>query len=247
MRRPRRGLSFRAAYTLANSHGRHVGVPRRRDGDDNTPQDSRNLAAEWGPSDFDVRHRLVLTARWCRTARLAGWRIARNWQASAVFTAQSGRPFTPRVSFDNSNTGNVGGGTFAYDRPNVVTTARRRPARAVVPTAGRPSSSRRSTRSATPGRNSLVGPAYAALDAMVSRRIRSAIAAVLDAAARDLQRAEPDELSGCPTASSIARRSGRACRPPRRARSSSPRASPFSRANEPLQPRITRITQIRNC
>ena len=37
-----------------------------------------------------------------------------------MFTAQSGRPFTPRVSFDNSNTGNVGGGTFAYDRPNVV-------------------------------------------------------------------------------------------------------------------------------
>ena len=30
------------------------------DGDDNTPQDSRNLAAEWGPSDFDVRHRLVV-------------------------------------------------------------------------------------------------------------------------------------------------------------------------------------------
>ena len=46
--------------------------------------------------------------------------FARDWQASAVFTAQSGRPFTPRVSFDNSNTGNVGGGTFAYDRPNVV-------------------------------------------------------------------------------------------------------------------------------
>ncbi len=37
-----------------------------------------------------------------------------------MFTAQSGRPFTPRVSYDNSNTGNTGGGTFAYDRPNVV-------------------------------------------------------------------------------------------------------------------------------
>ena len=38
---------------------------------------------------------------------------------SALLTAQTGRPFTPRVSTDNSNTGNLGG-QFGYDRPNEV-------------------------------------------------------------------------------------------------------------------------------
>ena len=38
---------------------------------------------------------------------------------SGILTVQSGRPFTPRLSVDNSNTGNVGG-FFAHDRPNVV-------------------------------------------------------------------------------------------------------------------------------
>ena len=93
------------------------------DGDDNTPQNSRDLAAEWGPSDFDVRHRLVASATWNVPASAARRRCCAHWQVSGVFTAQSGRPFTPRVSFDNSNTGNIGGGTFAYDRPNVVTGA----------------------------------------------------------------------------------------------------------------------------
>jgi hypothetical protein len=141
------------------------------DGDDNTPQDSRNLAAEWGPSDFDVRQRLVVTAQWAGP-RTSGWRIARNWQTSAVFTAQSGRPFTPRVSVDNSNTGNVGGGTFAYDRPNVVIGAPPLPSGVTVVTYGGQSfavAPRFTFGNA--GRNSLVGPSYAALDAMVSRNV----------------------------------------------------------------------------
>ena len=57
-RRPGRGLSFRAAYTLSNSQD-DTSAFLATDGDDNTPQDSRNLAAEWGPSDYDVRQRLV--------------------------------------------------------------------------------------------------------------------------------------------------------------------------------------------
>ena len=69
---------------------------------------------------------------------------------SGILTAQSGRPFTPRVSFDNSNTGNTGGGTFAYDRPNVVTGAVPPAGAHAAPTTARCSRSRRSTPSATP-------------------------------------------------------------------------------------------------
>jgi hypothetical protein len=168
VRHPRRGVSFRAAYTLATSMD-DTSAFLATDGDDNTPQDSRNLAAEWGPSDFDVRQRFVLTARW-EGPRTSVWRIARNWQASAVFSAQSGRPFTPRVSVDNSNTGNVGGGTFAYDRPNIVEGAP--PAGVSVVTYGGQTfavAPRYSFGNA--GRNSLVGPGYASLDALVSRSL----------------------------------------------------------------------------
>ena len=168
VRRPRRGVSFRAAYTLGRSMD-DTSAFLATDGDDNTPQDSRNLAAEWGPSDFDVRQRVVLTAQWAGP-RDSGWRIARHWQASGVFTAQSGRPFTPRVSFDNSNTGNVGGGTFAYDRPNLVTGAPPAGAR-VVSYGGQTFVIAPQYTFGSAGRNSLVGPGYAALDAMVSRQI----------------------------------------------------------------------------
>jgi hypothetical protein len=167
-RRSGRGVSFRAGYTLGTSAD-DTSAFLATDGDDNTPQDSRNLAAEWGPSDFDVRQRLVLTAQWAGP-RVSGWRIARNWQASAVLSAQSGRPFTPRVSVDNSNTGNVGGGTFAYDRPNVVdgTPPAGTP---VITYGGRAFAIAPRYTFGNAGRNSLVGPAYAALDGMVSRSV----------------------------------------------------------------------------
>src|SRR6185436_13547686 len=166
VRRAGRGVSFRAAYTLATSED-DTSAFLATDGDDNTPQNSRDLAAEWGPSDFDVRQRLVLSVTAESPATWA--RIARHWQASAIFTAQSGRPFTPRVSFDNSNTGNVGGGTFAYDRPNVIAT----PA-----TDGHYVSYEGQLLAIAPqytfgsaGRNSLTGPGYVTLDGMIARRI----------------------------------------------------------------------------
>jgi hypothetical protein len=167
IRRPSRRVSFRGAYTFAKAMD-DASAFLATDGDDNTPQDSRNLSAEWGPADFDVRHRLVVSATYDLPDRIR-WRALRHWQASAILTAQSGRPFTPRVSFDNSNTGNVGGGTFAYDRPSVVTTA---PAGVRGVTYGG-----RTFVIAPPftygnaGRNSLTGPASVTLDAMAARRV----------------------------------------------------------------------------
>jgi hypothetical protein len=166
-RRPVRGWSFRAAYTLSNSMD-DTSAFLATDGDDNTPQDSRNLAAEWGPSDFDVRQRLVLTGSYEVPAD-APRRWMRQWQFRGVFTAQSGRPFTPRVSFDNSNTGNVGGGTFAYDRPNVITT----PATdgSYVTYDGKIFAIAPQYTFGNAGRDSLTGPGYVTLDGMIARRI----------------------------------------------------------------------------
>jgi hypothetical protein len=167
-RRYSRNLAFRASYTWSKASD-DTSAFLATDGDDNTPANSRDMAAEWGPSDFDVRHRLVMTATYDIPA-LGGSRLFRQWQASAIFTAQSGRPFTPRLSFDNSNTGNVGGGTFAYDRPNEIQG---------TPAAGVPFVTYEGRTFVIPapytfgnaGRNSLTGPSYAALDAVIARRL----------------------------------------------------------------------------
>lgn len=165
IRRTSRRLSFRGAYTFATSQD-DASAFLATDGDDNTPQDSRNLAAEWGPSDYDVRHRFVVSGAY-DLPPLTRWTALHHWQVSAVLTAQSGRPFTPRVSFDNSNTGNVGGGTFAYDRPLVVSNG----TPGAVSYGGRAFVVAPRFTYGDAGRNSLTGPSYVTLDAMAARRI----------------------------------------------------------------------------
>jgi hypothetical protein len=172
VRRHSKGLSFRGSYTLSKALD-DASAFLATDGDDNTPQDSRNVAAEWGPSDFDVRHRLVLTTTWEIPSKSGSDLLAaftRDWQVSAIFSAQSGRPFTPRVSFDNSNSGNIGGGTFAYDRPNVVS-GTPSPGVETVSYGGQTFAIAPPFTYGNAGRNSLTGPAYASLDAVISRRL----------------------------------------------------------------------------
>ncbi len=163
-----RGLAFHGAYTLSKSMD-DASAFLASDGNDNTPQDSRDLAAEWGASDFDVRQRLVVSGVW-HLPFGGPAAILRDWQVGAVLTAQSGRPFTPRLSFDNSNTGNGGGATFGSDRPDLLTGPA--PADAtvyrygdqtfVIPAPFTFGNARR---------NMLTGPGYAALDLLVARRV----------------------------------------------------------------------------
>jgi hypothetical protein len=162
-----RGIAFHAAYTWSTSRD-DASAFLASDGNDNTPQDSRNLDAEWGPSDFDVRHRLVLSAIWQVPAPRRS-ALLRNWLVSAVFTAQSGRPFTPRLSFDNSNTGNGSGATFAFDRPDEVD-PRVPPNRPTVAYGGRTFAIPPPFAFGNAGRNLLTGPGYAAVDLAVSKR-----------------------------------------------------------------------------
>jgi hypothetical protein len=166
-RRLFRGLAFHGAYTWSKSMD-DASAFLASDGDDNTPQNSRDLASEWGPSDFDVRHRLVLSGTWqVPSGRSPLWR---NWQLGAIVTAQSGRPFTPRLSFDNSNTGNGAGATFASDRPSVIT-GTPPPAIPIVRYGGHAFVIPAPFTFGNARRNMLTGPGYAALDLLVSRRV----------------------------------------------------------------------------
>jgi len=105
--------------------------------------------------------------------------LARNWRLLAIGTFGSGRPFTPVLSVDNSNTGNTGS-IFGADRPNVVGD----------PSTGNSSPERFFNTAAfeTPapetfgaaGRNILTGPGFATFDLAVVRTLRIADKATVD-------------------------------------------------------------------
>jgi hypothetical protein len=110
-----RGVSFQAAYTLGKSMDDASSFFTSA-GDANFPMDSNDPKAEWGRSDFDVRHRFTFAGSWALP-----WDV----DVHAVFVGQSGRPFTVYLhpDVDNSNTGRANLGFGANDRPNVSGTA----------------------------------------------------------------------------------------------------------------------------
>ncbi len=100
-------------------------------GDSNFPQNSYDVRAERGRSNFDVRHRLSLSysydlpfGRGREYLANAGWlsSILSGWQSFGVLTFQSGRPFTVALlpDIDNSGTGRSILGFGANDRPNLI-------------------------------------------------------------------------------------------------------------------------------
>jgi hypothetical protein len=100
-------------------------------GDPNFPQDSSNIGAEKGRSNFDVRHRFSCSSSVdlpvgegrAYLSKL-GWlsSVLGDWKATAILTLQTGRPFTVALlpEIDQSNTGRAGLGFGANDRPNRI-------------------------------------------------------------------------------------------------------------------------------
>jgi hypothetical protein len=73
-------------------------------------QDPNNNNAEKGVSDYDVKHRYVLSLNYAlpfastRQGVLAY--ALKNWELGSIVTIQSGLPFTPSIGTDPANTGN---------------------------------------------------------------------------------------------------------------------------------------------
>src|SRR5262249_33665088 len=114
------GLSALASYTYSKSIDNASGFFSTA-ADPNFPQNSRNLAAERGLSDFDIRNRFVLSFAY-DLPFAKGRRWMGGWQTFGVITAQSGQPFTVALlpNIDNANTGQGQLGFGANQRPNVV-------------------------------------------------------------------------------------------------------------------------------
>jgi hypothetical protein len=119
------GLVFSGSYTFSKSLDTNGGsLSNFSDQSNGTPQYSGNIAAEKGRSSFDARHRFVFNGVYdlpfgrgkshLNNYQGAAEKIVGGWQVDTIMVFQSGRPETPLIPFDRSNTG------ANTDRPNVI-------------------------------------------------------------------------------------------------------------------------------
>jgi hypothetical protein len=156
--RPSRGLQFTGSYTWSKSldynslSGPATAV---------TVQNSHDVADSWGLSDFDARHRAVISAVYDLPsgahALLEGWRIA------AMYQAQGGNP----VNIVTSNSTLTGVANTV--RPDVTGPV------AIIGDVNRwfdPSAFVAVNGFGNLRRNSVIGPGFANLDLSIARTIR---------------------------------------------------------------------------
>jgi hypothetical protein len=94
-RRFQHGLFFRAGYTFGRSRDSQSGVNYAGGGGYFGNQNVLNPRAEYGLSDFDIRHTFTATTVYRTSSRHY---LLRDWQESGDILAYSGQPFTPTVS-----------------------------------------------------------------------------------------------------------------------------------------------------
>ena len=121
-----RGLNLIGSYTWSKS----IDTASGAFGDTrnpNFPQNSRDLAAEKGLSDFDYRNRFSLAYVYQLPIGSTAWRLdnhslnylIKNWQLAGIATAQSGPHFTANISGDISGADETVIAGQPTDRPNV--------------------------------------------------------------------------------------------------------------------------------
>jgi outer membrane receptor protein involved in Fe transport len=86
------------------------------------PQDSTNLRAEHGPSNFDTRHRFTMAFTYQVPHLFGPHRLADGWQLNTILAAQSGRPVPIVSAKDTSALPNSNFNTRSnfHQRPNLV-------------------------------------------------------------------------------------------------------------------------------
>jgi hypothetical protein len=120
-RRLAQGISGTATYTYSKSMDN---ASTLGGGSTTVAQNDQDLAAEWGPSNFDQRHRLTAnftyelpfgpTHRWLSGKSLAG-SILGGWILTGNVSIASGLPFTARVLGDVTDVARGTNGTLRAD------------------------------------------------------------------------------------------------------------------------------------
>jgi hypothetical protein len=137
------GINYRAMLARSEYHGMQLQVNKRYsqgfsgqvsytygkamdDGSDvqvgALPVDARALELEWGPSDFDVRHRVAINwlyeLPFLRGQSGLAASLLGGWQINGVTALQSGFPFTVFTSLSYAAGGDYNGDGVNNDRPN---------------------------------------------------------------------------------------------------------------------------------
>jgi hypothetical protein len=120
------GFNLISSYTYSKSLDDTSGI--RTQSSQLFPQSDLCITCEWGPSDFDVKHRIVASfiyqlpfgkgRKWANTSGVLDAVIG-GWEFSTLGTLQTGRPYNMRYGDNNASTNTISGGTFAT-RPNYV-------------------------------------------------------------------------------------------------------------------------------
>src|SRR5215469_14553373 len=102
------GLSVRGAYTYSRSLDNS---PQELESNSGDPPNGRNYNAWYGPSDFDVPHRVSVSyvyeppfgrGKAMFNSSALSWFLG-NWQTSGVYTFYSGHPFQVNENDGNHN------------------------------------------------------------------------------------------------------------------------------------------------
>ncbi|MDQ2947227.1 MAG: hypothetical protein M3Y27_15065, partial [Acidobacteriota bacterium] len=122
-----KGLTFSSSYTWSKS------IDNNSVGSSNPQiQDFRNIATERALSDFDARHRFVLSGVYLLpfgTHQGLLKRVAEGWSFAPIVNMQSGNPYSPIVALSRSVTPGVAptpgliynsGSLEGFDRPDYV-------------------------------------------------------------------------------------------------------------------------------
>jgi len=125
-KRASHGLAFLASYTYSKSLDDASGLFGTR-AEPGYPQNSYDLSADRGLSNFNVKHRFVFSSiyelpfgkgqRWFADPGALS-HIFGGWRLSGILTLQSGQPFSVNRGVDQSGTGTIALGNI--DRPDLV-------------------------------------------------------------------------------------------------------------------------------
>jgi hypothetical protein len=151
--------------------------------DENFPQNSHDIAAERGSSSFDMRQHFVVAYI---VTLPHGNRWTRNTEFQGIATAESGQPFTPMITTDNANTGDMNSpGQSGVNRPNKLGNPFQSGHVAGNPSCNAPSGPVHTAAQwfnpcafadsapntyGDAGRNSILGPGYGSFDISLLRR-----------------------------------------------------------------------------
>jgi hypothetical protein len=102
------GLGFVAGYTYSHSLDN-----MSYNWNQFLPQDSLHPTADYGSSDFDVKHRFTLSLTYAIPGKKTWGQLLEGWQINSILTLQSGQPWS---MFDQTNGfSNTGEGTDRWD------------------------------------------------------------------------------------------------------------------------------------